>query len=211
MKKVFSLVLAVMLLASLSVVAFADLNRSVSTKAAPNFDRNSIAVEGADVKSVSLKLISAGSKVSANATDEEKAEYAENQTAVQNAISLFADQAAIERAVKETVEVASAKEKSDIYDKAEDAVPSVSDIFYFDPKDESGKSILPRVYDEGENLAVKLTLKIDLPDHLLKVIELVDSTWIEVPVVLDENGDSVLEFSYAGVVAFVYNSNVEKG
>ena len=211
MKKVVSLVLAVMMLASLSVVAFADLNRSVSTKAAPDFDKNSIAVEGADVKSVSLKLITAGSKVSAKANDEEKAAFEENQASVKNVISLFADQAAIEKAVKEAVEVESSKEKSDVYDKADNAVPSVSDIFYFDPKYENGESVLATVYVEGETPAVKVLVKFVLPDNLLKVMEFVKGVWVEVPVVLDENGESVLEFSYAGVVAFVYNSNVEKG
>lgn len=208
MKKVLSVVLAVMMLASLSVFAFAEVNASVTTKAAPE-------VEAAEAQgfdgTVEAELIAAATELPEDATEEEKAEFEEKKEAVNEAIASVSDVAALSAAVNAAVVVESEREKADVYDTAEDAVPVVSDVFYFDAKNENGESVLATEYVEGEVPAVKILVKVELPKNLMKVMQFVSGTWIEVPVVLNDKGEPVLELSYAGPIAFVVNSNVEAG
>lgn len=211
MKKVVSVVLAVMMLASLSVFAFADVNPSVTTKAAPEFDADSVVVDGVD-GNVSVELTAAATELDENATEEEKAEFEEKKEAVNNAIEAVTEQADLVAAVEQAVVVETTSTiATDVYDTAEDAVPAVSDVFYFDAKDENGESVLATEYVEGETPAVKVLVKVVLPDNLMKVLQFVKGVWVEVPVVLDENGEACLEVSYVGPIVFVVNSNVEKG
>ena len=213
MKKVLSVVLAVMMLASLSVYAFADVNPSVTTKAAPEVDESSVTVEGLPENTkVTVKLTAAATEPDENATEEEKAEFEEKKKAVNNAIQAVTNNDNLAQAVKSAAAVATTSTKAtDVYDTAEDAVPAVSDVFYFDAKDANGESVLATEYVEGETPAVKVQVKVELPKNLMKVMQLVGDTWVEVPVVLNEDGEPVLELSYAGPIVFVVNANVENG
>jgi len=200
MKKVVSVVLAVMMLASLSVFAFADVNPSVTTKAAPEFDADSVVVDGVD-GNVSVELTS-----SVDAEDEEV------KAAIDAVLAAVTKSEDLAQAIETVVAVETTRTiAADVYDTSEDAVPAVSDVFYFDAKDENGESVLATEYVEGETPAVKVLVKVVLPDNLMKVMQLVGDVWVEVPVVLDENGEACLEVSYVGPIVFVVNSNVEKG
>lgn len=213
MKKVLSVVLAVMMLASLSVYAFADVNPSVTTKAAPEVDESSVTVEGLPENTkVTVELTAAATEPDENATEEEKAEFEEKKEAVNNAVEAVTEQADLVAVVEKAVVVETTSTiATEVYDTAEDAVPAVSDAFYFDAKDENGDSVLATEYVEGETPAVKVQVKVELPKNLMKVMQLVGDVWVEVPVVLDENGEPVLEISYAGPIVFVVNANVENG
>ena len=200
MKKVLSVVLAVMMLASLSVCAFADVNPSVTTKAAPEVDEESVVVEGFDGE-ISVELTSA-----VDAEDETV------KAAVDAAVAAVTNNDDLAKAVESAAAVETTRTiAADVYDTSEDAVPAVSDVFYFDAKDENGESVLATEYVEGETPAVKVLVKVVLPNNLMKVMQLVSGVWVEVPVVLDENGEACLEVSYVGPIVFVVNSNVEKG
>lgn len=215
MKKVLSVVLAVMMLASLSVMAFADdaVNPSVTTKAAPEVDESSVTVEGLPENTkVTVELTAAATEPDENATEEEKAEFEEKKEAVEAAVAAVTSTAALTKAVAEAVVVKTTSTiATDVYDTAEDAVPAVSDVFYFDAKDANGDSVLATEYVEGETPAVKVQVKVELPKNLMKVMQLVGDVWVEVPVVLNEDGEPVLELSYAGPIVFVTNANVENG
>lgn len=216
MKKVVSIVLAVLMLASLSVFAFADadvVNPSVETKAAPEVDEASNVIEGVEVEKPVFELIVPSFEIPENASDDVKAELEQKVAAVKDVLdSVNGNQEMLNAIVNGALEVESARTADEnAYDKSENAVASVSDLFFFDVKDDNGVSVLASEYVEGETPAVKVWVKIELPDNLMKVVQLVGDTWVEVPVVLNENGESGLEFSYSGVVLFVYNSNVEKG
>jgi len=207
MKKVVSVVLAVLMLASLSAFAFADVNPSVETKAAPEV--KSSEVFGTDA-AITIEETVASDEIPADASDELKAELEEKIAQVKDLIEALKDQSYLNAAVNGAVTVETNRTVVE-NDKAADAVYSVSDVFYVDAKDEEGKSVLAHTYVEGETPEVQVLVKVDLPENLVKVLQLVGDVWVEVPVVVDANGDPCLEISYAGPVVFVYNSNVEKG
>jgi len=213
MKKVVSLLVVVMMLASLSVVAGAEYLPSISTKAAPEIEEESAVIEGIDVSNPEFELIVAAHKIPKDASDAEKAELEKKIVAVKDVIESVKDQATLNAIVNGALEIESSRPAvENVYDTAEDAVACVSDVFFFDVKDEDGKSILASEYVEGETPAVKVWDKIALPKNLMKVVQNVGGTWVEVPVVaVNEDGEAFLEFSYSGVVAFVFNSNAEKG
>ena len=179
MKKVLSVVLAVMMLASLSVFAFADVNPSVTTKAAPSFEEDAVTTDGTAVK---VELTSA-----ANAEGE-----------VKEAIDAAVEAVSSEDGLADAL--AAAGVELDAGTKT-----SVSDVFFFDAKDANGESVFK------EDGSVKVKVKVELPKNLMKVMQLVGDVWVEVPVVIDENGEPVLELSYAGPIVFVTNANVENG
>lgn len=219
MKKVLSLVLVVMMLAGLSVYAFASAPASEETKkpskettGAPEFDEDSIEVEGLEDTSIFIELISEYTEVPEDATDDAKSEFEAKKAALANAVKALEDQEALEKAVAEAVAVATDKTVAeDVYDRSEDAIPAVSDAFHFDAKNSEGKSVLASAYKEGETPAVKIRIKFQLPDNLIKVLQRVGDTWIEVPVVINEKGEASLEIRYAGPIVFIYNSNIELG
>lgn len=225
MKKVLSLVLVVLMLAGLSVFAFATetdssnppaptptLRPSQQNQGGPAFDTDSIEVEGLEDTSVFIELISEYTEVPEDATDDEKAEFEAKKAALADAVKALEDQEALEKAVAEAVAVATNKTVAeDVYDRSEDAIPAVSDAFHFDAKNSEGKSVLASAYKEGETPAVKIRIKFQLPDNLIKVLQRVGDTWVEVPVVINEKGEAALEISYAGPIIFIYNSNIELG
>ena len=203
MKKVLSVVLAVMMLASLSVFAFADVNPSVTTKAAPEADESSVEAEGLEEE---------GAEIFVELTAIAEAEDEQTKAAIEDAVAAVTEQDALEKAVASAVAVETTGTiAADVYDTAEDAVPAVSDAFFVDAKDANGESVLASEYVEGVTPTVKVRVKVELPKNLIKVLQFVSGTWIEVPVVLNEEGEPVLEISYAGPIVFVYNSNVEVG
>lgn len=202
MKKVLSAVLAVMMLASLSVYAFADVNPSVTTKAAPEADESSVEAEG----------LEEGAEIFVDLTAIAEAEDEQTKAAIEDAVAAVTEQDALDKAVASAVAVETTGTiAADVYDTAEDAVPAVSDAFFVDAKDANGESVLASEYVEGVTPTVKVRVKVELPKNLIKVLQFVSGTWIEVPVVLNEKGEPVLEISYAGPIVFVYNSNVEVG
>jgi len=203
MKKVLSVVLAVMILASLSVFAFADVNPSVTTKAAPEADESSVEAEGLEEE---------GAEIFVELTAIAEAEDEQTKAAIEDAVAAVTEQADLVAVVEKAVVVETTSTiATEVYDTAEDAVPAVSDAFYFDAKDANGESVLASEYVEGVTPTVKVRVKVELPKNLMKVMQLVGDTWVEVPVVLDENGEPVLEISYAGPIVFVVNANVENG
>ena len=109
MKKVLSVVLAVMMLASLSVFAFADVNPSVTTKAAPEVE----AVEVAGVPGATVEAISA-----ADAEDEAV------KQAIEEAVAAVSSEDGLAEALTAAEVVL-----------PEGAKAAVSDVFFFDVKD----------------------------------------------------------------------------
>lgn len=203
MKKVLSVVLAVMMLASLSVMAFADVVPSIEARPTPEVDESSVEAEGVEEGAVVT--------VELTAISEEDAPE-EVKEAVSDAIAAVTDQAALTAAVENAVAVeTSGTIATDVFDTSEDAVPVASDAFYVAAYDEEGNQILATEYQEGVVPTVKVRVKVELPKNLIKVLQLVGDTWIEVPVVLNDDGEPVLELSYAGPVVFVVNANVENG
>lgn len=203
MKKALSIVLAVMMLASLSVCAFADVVPSIETKAAPEVDESSVEAEGVEEGAVVT--------VEVTAISEEDAPE-EIKEAISKAVAAVTEQSVLVEAVDKAVAVETTGTiAADVYDTSEDAEPIASDAFYVAAYDEEGNQILATEYEEGVAPTIKVRVKIELPKNLIKVLQLVGDTWVEVPVVLDENGEPVLEFSYAGPVVFVVNANVEVG
>jgi len=213
MKKVLSVVLAVMMLASLSAIAFADVNPSVTTKAAPAVDESSVEVEGVDEGTeVTVTLTSAvPEELAADASEEEKAEFEQKKAAVEAVLEEVSKDASLTNTLDAAVAVETTSELADVYVVSANPAPVVSDVFYFDAKDQNGESVLATEYVEGETPAVKVQVKVDLPKNLMKVLQKVGGTWIEVPVVLNDAGEPVLELSYAGPIVFVVDSNVEVG
>ena len=222
MKKVLSLILVVMMLASLSVFAFA----TEAEKA--GFDPSPVAPEPSDAPShdadsyefeyegfeeeIFIEVISEYTEIAEDATDAEKAEFEAKKAALADAVKALEDQEALQKAVAEAVAVASERTVAeDVYDRSEDAIPAVSDAFHFDAKNKDGKSVLPNEYKEGELPTGTIRVKFNLPDNLIKVLQRVGETWIEVPVVINEKGEAALEIRYAGPIVFIYNSNVELG
>ena len=202
MKKVLSVVLAVMMLASFSVFAFADVNPSVTTKAAPEADESSVEAEG----------LEEGAKIFVELIALAEAKDEEIKAAIEDAIAAVTEQDALVEAVASAVAAETTGTiATDVYDTAEDAVPAVSDAFFVDAKNENGESVLASEYVEGKTPTVKVRVKVELPKNLIKVLQYVSGTWIEVPVVLNEEGEPVLEISYSGPMIFIYNSNVELG
>jgi len=213
MKKVVSVVLAVMMLASLSVFAFADVNPSVTTKAAPAVDESSVEVEGvAEDTVVTVTLTSAVPEEPAeDASEEEKAEIEQKKAAIEAVLEEVSQDASLTKTLDAVVAVETSSELADVYVVSDNPVPVVSDVFYFDAKDQNGESLLATEYVEGETPAAKLRVKVELPKNLMKVLQKVGQTWIEVPVVLNDAGEPVLELSYVGPIVFVVDSNVEVG
>ena len=115
MKKVLSVVLAVMMLASLSVFAFAEVNPSVTTKAAPAFEEDAVTADGSAVK---VELTSA-----ANAEGEVKEE-------IEAAVAAVSSEDGLAEAL------AAAGIELDAGTKT-----AVSDVFFFDAKDANGESV----------------------------------------------------------------------
>lgn len=115
MKKVLSVVLAVMMLASLSVYAFADGNPSVTTKAVPAFEEEAVTDDGTVVK---VELTSA-----ADAEGEVK-------EALDAAVAAVSSEEGLAEALK------AAEVELNAEDKA-----SVGDVFFFDSKDANGESV----------------------------------------------------------------------
>jgi len=219
MKKVLSLVLVVLMLASLSVFAFADEGGDESDLTKPSttpveYDEESIEIEGFEEGEgeVFIEVISEYTEVPEDATDAQKAEFEAKKEALAAAVKALEDQEALEKAVSEAVAVATGRTVAeDVYDRSEDAIPAVSDAFHFDAKNKDGKSVLPNEYKEGELPTGTIRVKFNLPDNLIKVLQRVGETWIEVPVVINEKGEATLEIRYAGPIVFIYNSNVELG
>ncbi len=130
MKKVLSVVLAVMMLASLSVYAFADVNPSVTTKAAPVFEEEAVTDDGTAVK---VELTSA-----ANAEGEVK-------EALDAAVAAVSSEDGLAEALK------AAEIELDAGTPA-----SVSDVFFFDAKDANGESVFKA--DGSVKVKVKVEL-----------------------------------------------------
>ena len=217
MKKVLSLILVVMMLASLSVCAFASALDDESDSPSPipvEYDEESIEIEGFEEGEgeVFIEVISEYTEVPEDATDAQKGEFEAKKEALAAAVKALEDQEALEKAVSEAAAVATERTVAeDVYDRSEDAIPAVSDAFHFDAKNKDGKSVLPNEYKEGELPTGTIRVKFNLPDNLIKVLQRVGETWIEVPVVINDEGEAALEIRYAGPIVFIYNSNVELG
>jgi hypothetical protein len=130
MKKVLSVVLAVMMLASLSVCAFADVNPSVTTKAAPEVESVAVpGISGATAEAVSV----------ADAEDEAVKKAIEDAIAAVSTEEGLADALAAAEVVL-----------------PEGAKAAVSDVFFFDVKDANGESVFKA--DGSVKAKVKLEL-----------------------------------------------------
>lgn len=214
MKKFLSVVLVVMMLASLSVCAFADVVPSIEGKDVPAYDAEGIEVDGVD-EGVEIIVVLTGfnDDPGEDASEEEKTAFNFKKDAMKKAIEIVTDQNALVDAVKNAVKVESSREPAtDVIDTSEDAIPIASNVFYveaFYVADYSPAFAFD--YVEGENPTVKARVKFELPKHLMKVLQLIGDTWIEVPVVLNDKGEPCLEFCFAGPVIFVVNANAENG
>jgi len=222
MKKILSLILAVMMLASLSVLAFAaDLDKQENKPDAnPNSDDGNLSPEVPEVsieiygydKPWVFDLLSQYTELPEDATDAEKTSFEEKNALINEVIKMLEDEDALKKAVSEAVTVPTERTiVEEVYDRSEDAVYAVADVYYFDAKDSDGNSVLASEYKEEVVPSVKALIKMQIPQNLVKVVQRVGETWVEIPVVLNDQDENTIEVSYSGVFAFVYNSAVELG
>jgi len=227
MKKFLSVVLVVMMLASLSVCAFAaeggseegssSKENKVPSPPSDPIDVESaviIGLEGYGEDDVIWQFIGVTSEPEDWYPEEPEGEFYEKRESLIALLETLKDSDVLAKALENAVTIETDSVRADdVYDTSEDAVPAVGDNCFFDLLDrKTFKSLLADEYVEGEVPAVKVQIiKKVIPENLIKVVQHVGEAWVEVPFVINDQGQTVMEVSYSGPIIFVLNANAENG